>query len=119
MEAARALGATRWRVLISHALPNGMAPVLALATLGVGNAITLEAGLSFLGLGMPLVAENRLAGQAIEAMIGLPPGSWLEIAIFGEGPYGGVEVVWYGGVESRDLTPLARPPNTGLLDLEA
>jgi catechol 2,3-dioxygenase-like lactoylglutathione lyase family enzyme len=71
----------------------------------------------FLGLGMPLTGENRLAGPEIEAMIGLPPGAWLEIAMFGEGPYGGVEVVHYGGVEARDLTPLARPPNTGLLNV--
>ena len=49
---AAALGAGRIRVLVRHALPHAMAPVLALATLGVGHAITLEAGLSFLGLGV-------------------------------------------------------------------
>ena len=51
VEAATALGAQRIRVLVRHALPNALGPVLALATLGVGNAISLEAGLSFLGLG--------------------------------------------------------------------
>ena len=51
-EAARALGFSRRRIIFRHLLPNAMAPVIVAATLGVGNTIILEAGLSFLGLGV-------------------------------------------------------------------
>ena len=50
--AARALGASRWRQITKHLLPNAMAPVLVAATLGVGGAILTESALSFLGLGV-------------------------------------------------------------------
>jgi peptide/nickel transport system permease protein len=50
--AARALGAGRARVIFRHLLPGATAPLLVAATLGVGDVILLEAGLSFLGLGV-------------------------------------------------------------------
>lgn len=50
--AARALGAGRARVIFRHLLPGTVAPLLVAATLGVGDVILLEAGLSFLGLGV-------------------------------------------------------------------
>ena len=49
---ARSLGADGWRVLARHILPNVLSPVIVAATLGVGNVIILETGLSFLGLGV-------------------------------------------------------------------
>jgi peptide/nickel transport system permease protein len=49
---AEALGARRARVMFRHLLPNSMGPLLVAATLGVGDVILLEAGLSFLGLGI-------------------------------------------------------------------
>jgi peptide/nickel transport system permease protein len=49
---ARALGAGDFRLLARHVLPNVAAPVIVAATLGVGHVIILEAGLSFLGLGV-------------------------------------------------------------------
>ena len=49
---ARALGADGSRLLVRHVLPNALSPVIVAATLGVGNAIAVEAGLSFLGLGV-------------------------------------------------------------------
>ena len=49
---ARGLGAGTWRILSRHVLPNVMSPVLVTATLGIANAIVLEAGLSFLGVGV-------------------------------------------------------------------
>lgn len=55
--AARALGASSWRNLRTHALPNAIAPVAALAALQVGGAILIEASLSFLGLGDPNVTS--------------------------------------------------------------
>jgi len=51
-EAARALGFSRRRILLRHLLPNAMGPLIVVATLGIGNAIVLEAGLSFLNLGV-------------------------------------------------------------------
>ena len=66
-EAALALGFSRRRILFRHLLPNALGPLIVVATLGIGNTIILEAGLSFLGLGVPagvaswgsMVAEGR------------------------------------------------------------
>ncbi|HTE48209.1 MAG TPA: ABC transporter permease [Gemmatimonadaceae bacterium] len=52
VDAATALGASSQRVLWRHALPNALGPAIVATTLGVGNAILLESGLSFLGLGI-------------------------------------------------------------------
>ena len=49
---ARALGAPARRVLVRHVLPNVVSPVVVAATLGIGNVIILEAGLSYLGIGV-------------------------------------------------------------------
>jgi len=51
--AARALGASRRRILARHLLPNLVSPIAVAATIGVGHVIVLEAGLSFLGIGVP------------------------------------------------------------------
>lgn len=51
--ASHALGAPARRVIVRHLLPNALAPVLVSATFGVAGAILLEAGLSFLGFGVP------------------------------------------------------------------
>jgi len=50
--AARALGATHTRILIHHILPQILSPVLVAATLAIGNVIVIEAGLTFLGMGV-------------------------------------------------------------------
>jgi len=56
--AAEAIGASRWRVLFRHILPSTDAPIVVKATLDVGAAIVLTAGLSFIGLGaVPPTAE--------------------------------------------------------------
>ncbi len=52
MIAARAIGATDSRIMMRHILPNGLSPILVSATMGVGAAILIESGLSFLGLGV-------------------------------------------------------------------
>lgn len=49
---ARALGAGRARILLNHILPNVLTPVIVAAALGVGHVILLEAGLSYLGVGV-------------------------------------------------------------------
>jgi peptide/nickel transport system permease protein len=51
VQAAHALGLGRARVLVRHVVPNVLGPVIVAATLGIGNTIVLEAGLSFLSLG--------------------------------------------------------------------
>ena len=50
--AARALGMPAWRILLRHVLPNALGPVIVTGTLAVGNIILLEAGLSYLGIGV-------------------------------------------------------------------
>lgn len=54
VEAARALGAGNWRILRAHIAPQVLPVVLVYVTLGVATAVSLEATLSFLGLGVPL-----------------------------------------------------------------
>jgi peptide/nickel transport system permease protein len=51
--AARALGANDLRILIKHILPNSIQPLIVQASLGMAGAILAEAGMSFLGLGVP------------------------------------------------------------------
>lgn len=56
--AARATGATPLRVLVRHVLPHAVTPLIVAATLGVGQVVVLEAGLSFLGYGVPAPAAT-------------------------------------------------------------
>ena len=51
--AARALGLQDFRIIFRHMMPNAVAPVLVSATIGIATAILTEAGLSFLGFGVP------------------------------------------------------------------
>lgn len=58
VDAARGQAIPRWRILLRHILPNCLPPLLVVATLQVGRAITLEATLSFLGLGVPITEPS-------------------------------------------------------------
>ena len=53
VEAARALGASKWRQVVRHILPNSLGPVIVAGSIDVAAAIILESTLSFLGLGFP------------------------------------------------------------------
>ena len=53
VQAARVIGVPKWRIMARHVLPNVMGPVLVLATIDIGQAILIEATLSFLGVGVP------------------------------------------------------------------
>jgi peptide/nickel transport system permease protein len=53
VEAARALGASDWRIVARHILPNIIQPVIVQAAIGMAGAILAEATMSFLGLGVP------------------------------------------------------------------
>jgi len=90
VEAAAALGAGPLRVLVRHVLPHTLAPVLAVATLGVGNAITLEAGMSFLGLGVqpPAASWGTMIASGRDTVVnapwvGLAPGIALVLVVVG------------------------------------
>lgn len=79
VEAARGLGARPGRVLGRHVLPNAVAPALVATALGVGNAIMLEAGLSFLGLGVqpPTPSWGNMIAAGRDALVIAP---WLALA---------------------------------------
>ncbi len=53
VQSARALGASSWRIMFRHMLPNAMGPVLVAAAFGVAGAILTESALSYLGFGAP------------------------------------------------------------------
>ena len=52
IEAARAIGASKWRQIVRHMFPNAMGPIIVRATLNVAGGITTAAALSFIGLGV-------------------------------------------------------------------
>ena len=58
IEAAECLALPQWRVLFRHLLPNCMPPLIVIGTIQVARAITLEATLSFLGLGVPITEPS-------------------------------------------------------------
>jgi peptide/nickel transport system permease protein len=52
VQAARALGASDRRIVVRHMIPSALAPVIVSATLGIADAVVVEASLSFLGFGI-------------------------------------------------------------------
>jgi peptide/nickel transport system permease protein len=74
VESAFALGARRPRVLRRHVLPNTLTPVIVAAALGFGNAIMLEAGLSFLGLGVqpPAASWGSMIASGRDTLVNAP-----------------------------------------------
>lgn len=65
VEAARMIGATDWRIMRSHLLPNALGPIIVSLTLGVPGAIFAEASLSFLGIGInpPMPSWGQMLGR--------------------------------------------------------
>jgi peptide/nickel transport system permease protein len=78
VRAAEALGASRRRIIWRHLLPNALGPLLVAATLGVGDVILLEAGLSFLGLGVQPPAPSW-GGMIMDARQVLVTAPWVGI----------------------------------------
>jgi peptide/nickel transport system permease protein len=78
VRAAEALGARRRRVIFRHLLPNTLGPLLVAATLGVGDVILLEAGLSFLGLGIQAPAPSW-GGMILDSKEVLVSAPWVGI----------------------------------------
>jgi peptide/nickel transport system permease protein len=91
VEAARALGAGHARIVALYVLPNVMATILILATIGLGQVILAEAALSFLGFGIPPPYPSwgsMLSGSGRSFMYYAPwmalfPGAAISLAVFG------------------------------------
>ena len=86
--AAEGLGATSRRTILRHLLPNAAGPLLVAATLGVGDVILLEAGLSFLGLGIqpPIPSWGGMVFDARPLIVSAPwtalfPGAAIVITV--------------------------------------
>jgi peptide/nickel transport system permease protein len=71
VQAAKALGMSHTRIITRHILPNTLAPIIVFATLGIGNTILIEAGLSFLGLGVqpPTPSWGNMITDGRDALI--------------------------------------------------
>ncbi len=97
VELERSLGASDWRILLSHILPNVIAPALILAAMDLPWVITFEAGLSFLGLGVrpPTPSWGSILSEGFDHIFETPwPILWsgltlalttLGFTLFGEG----------------------------------
>jgi len=72
--AAESLGASRWRIILRHVLPNILQPVLIQATIGMAGAILAEATLSFLGLGVlaPIPSWGAMLNDARNHLFDAP-----------------------------------------------
>lgn len=72
VQAAEALGVSRLRIVVRHVLPNAMGPIVVQSTVLLGLAILLEAGLSFLGLGVqpPTPSLGLMLAEGREFMVG-------------------------------------------------
>ena len=95
MEAARAVGASRWRIICRHLIPNCLAAYIVLVTTNVSYAIVVEASLSFIGAGAP-PDEPSWGGMltaGIQALETAPwmvffPGLAISLAVFGLNLFG-------------------------------
>jgi len=90
VEAARAAGCSSARIILRHALPNSLAPIIVAATLAVGNAIITESVLSFLGVGIqpPTASWGNMLQNAESTMTTKPwlsvfPGVFILLSVLG------------------------------------
>ncbi len=76
--AARAVGASPWRILLRHVLPNTLGEILVMATLWTGTAIRVEANLSFIGLGVspPTPTWGNMIREGVRWLVLTP---WLAL----------------------------------------
>ena len=95
VDAARALGYSHARIILRHMVPNVMAPYLIMITAFVGQAILLEASLSFLGLGVQdpvpawgLMLRNAQEFIRTEPWIAIWPGVAISLGVFGFNLFG-------------------------------
>ncbi len=89
--AARATGCTRRAIILTHVLPNVAAPIMIMASMGIGGAILAEAALSFLGFGIPppapswgrMLSSDGLAQMLQGPWLAIFPGIAISITVFG------------------------------------
>jgi peptide/nickel transport system permease protein len=90
IEAARALGASNFRIISKHILPNAFAVIIVYSTMNVGTAIIVEAALSFLGLGVqpPTPSWGKMLSESLDYINSSPwmmyfPGLAIVITVLG------------------------------------
>ena len=96
VEAAKSVGASNWRIMTKHILPNIMAILIVSFSMGMGGAILAESSLSFLGYGIPPPAPSwggMLSGPARNYMLQAPwmaiwPGLALALVVYGMNMFG-------------------------------
>ncbi len=88
IQAAKAMGASGWRIMMKHIVPNSLAPVIVVATISLGAYIGAEATLSFLGIGLqpPVVSWGIAISQAqpyirVSPYLLLFPGAFVSITV--------------------------------------
>lgn len=124
VDAARAAGVGWWRLLMRHLIPNALTPVIVAAALAVGNAIMLEAGLSFLGLGIPAPAASwgNMIAEGREALVHAPwiatfPGLAIVLAVIGCNLLGdGLRDALDPAAQAQPRRTRAIPPSQGRPD---
>ncbi len=120
VEAARAVGASRMRIVIKHLIPNALAPVVVASTLAIGDNILTESGLSFLGLGIQVptpswgnMLQDSLAPSAADApWLILVPGILIVLTLLGFSLLGeGIRVAFDRSIAqtTADAMPLDEP----------
>lgn len=74
VEAARAIGASSWRIIVRHILPNALSSIIVSATLNVANMILMESALSFLGFGIqpPTASWGNMLNDAFSEINNAP-----------------------------------------------
>src|SRR6266849_919323 len=96
VEAAQALGCKQLKIVLTHILPNVTAPILVIASIWLGNAILIEASLSFLGLGTqpPIPSWGLMLSSTGRAFmeqapwLAIFPGLAISLAVFGFNLFG-------------------------------
>lgn len=89
IEAARAIGASGWKVILQHLIPNALGPVIVAATIGFGGAMLAESSLSYLGIGIQppgaswgaMIDENMKAWRVKPHLVAVP-GVTLAVFVF-------------------------------------
>jgi hypothetical protein len=114
MQATRVLGLPRWRQVLRHLLPNCLPPLIVVATVQVAHAISLEATLSFFGLGLP-ITEPSLGLLISNGFSHLISGQLLDQLLPGRGAAADHPVDQPGGrPAARRPQPEAAPMSTAL-----
>jgi peptide/nickel transport system permease protein len=88
--AARAIGMSNWRIMLTQIFPNAFPPLIVGLTMGIGGVVLGEAGLSYLGIGVPAPAPSWggmvMDGQAdllSNPIISMAPGVAIMLLVFG------------------------------------